>query len=198
MWSYPNGVNKKVFLFCEKGDKKMTSNPFEYGKPITVPSRFLGRQSELIRIRDACSKLRSVSIVGGRRAGKSSLLRQFTIAEVIQKYDFDSEIYLFCFIDLQGLEDIEPFQFWRLILLELVSRLPTGSPHTEKIKKVIENEEFDNLSLRILFMQLAEYRIVFLFDEFETILASSKFPKSFYGHLRFLAIHLRRDRFISH
>ena len=109
------------------------TNPFEYGKPITNPDRFIGRYTELIRIRDALYKLRSVSIVGERRAGKSSLLRQFANPELIQQHGFDLETCLLCFVDLQGLEDIEPAQFWELILPELANKLSSDVSNIDRI-----------------------------------------------------------------
>ena len=53
----------------------MIINPFEYGKPITNPVQFFGRQVELDRVKNACYQMRSISIVGERQIGKSSLLR---------------------------------------------------------------------------------------------------------------------------
>ncbi|MCP4349278.1 MAG: hypothetical protein GY795_27675 [Desulfobacterales bacterium] len=164
----------------------MSINPFEYGGPITNPARFFGRLSELNLIRDACFQLLSISIVGERRAGKSSLLRQFTVPEVIQRFGFEPKEHIFCFFDLQGLEDIELNQFWGLVLAKLVAELPADNPHTEDIKRIVETRNFDNISLRRLFARLEEYKIIFLFDEFETILENQNFSKSFYGHLRYL------------
>jgi hypothetical protein len=50
----------------------------------------------------------------------------------------------------------------------------------------VEKQNFDNISLRFLFDKLKSLKIIFLFDEFETVLQNPKFPKSFYGHLRYL------------
>lgn len=49
-------------------------NPFEYGKPVTG-DRFCGRERELKFIRDRLSKGTSVSLIGLRRIGKTSLLQ---------------------------------------------------------------------------------------------------------------------------
>ncbi|MEZ4859668.1 MAG: ATP-binding protein [Caldilineaceae bacterium] len=51
-------------------------NPFQYGNPV-APEQFYGREAELALIRDRLGKLtpESLSLVGHRRMGKSSLLR---------------------------------------------------------------------------------------------------------------------------
>ena len=141
----------------------MTTNPFEYRKPITNPARFFGRQSELIRIRDSCYKLGSISIVGERRAGKSSLLKLFAGAEMMQEFGFGPE-YIFCFNDLEGSEDSEPAQFWKWVLSKLANKLPEESLRAE-IESVIVTKAFDNDSLRDLFETLFLIKqSKFLFD----------------------------------
>ncbi len=86
----------------------MTTNPFVYGKPITYPAGFLGRKRELNRIYNKFQQLCSVSVVGERRVGKSSLLRLITLSEFRQKFAIGEEFAL-CFADLQGVrkDDID-------------------------------------------------------------------------------------------
>lgn len=163
----------------------MPINPFEYGKPISDPARFFGRQGELARLQDGCHQMRSISIVGERQVGKSSLLRLFTIPAILKKFGFGEE-FIFCFNDLQGFEDITPEQFWRWVLTELSNKF-LKEDQQAKIKTTIEKKLFDNISLRRLFETLTSKRIIFLFDEFETILQNPAFTKSFYGHLRYLS-----------
>jgi AAA+ ATPase superfamily predicted ATPase len=80
----------------------MVINPFEYSKPIAYPDKFFGRQEELNRIKQSCLHLRSISIVGERRSGKTSLLKLFSIPGVIQEFGF-GEDFIFCYIDAEGL-----------------------------------------------------------------------------------------------
>jgi hypothetical protein len=162
----------------------MVINPFEYSKPIAYPDKFFGRQEELNRIKQSCLHLRSISIVGERRSGKTSLLKLFSIPGVIQEFGF-GEDFIFCYIDAEGLEDIEVKDFWENVLSKLGKNLQSESLKKE-IKKIIEREAYDNFSLRDLFEKLGTVKIVFLFDEFETILQNPKFSRSFYGHLRYL------------
>jgi hypothetical protein len=162
----------------------MAINPFEYSKPIKHPDKFFGRQEELTRIREGCRNMRSISIVGERRSGKTSLLKLFIIPGIIRDFNFDKE-FIFCYIDAEGLEDIEPACFWKNVLSQLEKRLHLESLKNE-IKAIIEHEAFENTSLRDLFEKLESVKIIFFIDEFETILQNPRFPKSFYGHLRYL------------
>ena len=159
-------------------------NPFEYGTPITHPDLFFGRRTEITRIQDSVRQMRSISIVGERRVGKSSLLNLMASPDLIAEYDLGNDV-IFCFVDLQGFEEISPPEFWRWILKELYARLPENL--ALEVYNVLENRNFDTLSLRILFEKLSEKNIIFLFDEFESILQNPQFPRSFYGHLRWLS-----------
>ncbi len=161
----------------------MTINPFDYGNPITQRQRFFGRKKELLRIQDAIQQMRCISIVGERRIGKSSLLKFLTLPELIQQNKLGKD-YVLCFADLQGFEEISPQVFWKWILSELSEKLPEKL--SEKVDNIVKVNGFDTLSLRSLFEQMAAKKIIFLFDEFETILENPEFPKSFYGHLRWL------------
>jgi hypothetical protein len=162
----------------------MNQNPFEYGTPITHPNQFFGRRTEIKRIQDSIRQMRSISIVGERRVGKSSLLNLMASPELVAEYDLGDDV-IFCFVDLQGFEEISQSEFWRWILKELYAELPDAL--ALEIYTVLEKGSFDTLSLRILFEKLAEKKIVFLFDEFESILQNPQFPRSFYGHLRWLS-----------
>lgn len=159
-------------------------NPFEYGTPITHPNLFFGRRTEIVRIQDSIRQMRSISIVGERRVGKSSLLNLMTSPELVAEYELGTDV-IFCFVDLQGFEEITPPEFWRWILKELYARLPEAL--ALEVYAVLESGNFDTLSLRILFEKLSSKHIIFLFDEFESILQNPQFPRAFYGHLRWLS-----------
>lgn len=101
----------------------MTTNPFIYGKPVTYSAKFSGRKSELNRIYNKFQQLCSVSIVGERRVGKSSLLRLITLPEFRQQFEIGEEFAL-CFADLQGVrKNIDTDEFWKWILEELSGQL---------------------------------------------------------------------------
>ncbi len=80
------------------------SNPFYYGGRVE-PDQFVGRQSELRRIFTALEvahtgQMQSVSVVGPRRIGKSSLL--WYVTQRYHKYLQNATTYRFVYIDLQN------------------------------------------------------------------------------------------------
>ncbi len=162
----------------------MKTNPFGYTNPITDVQRFFGREKELWRIQDACRQTGSVSIVGERRIGKSSLLRLLSTPEVIKTSGLGDGC-VFCLIDLQGFEEIDNEQFWDCVLRALLKKIPEN--FRDELKKALERKQFDNFSLRLLFEKLEALKIIFLFDEFETILQNPRITLSLYGHLRYLS-----------
>jgi hypothetical protein len=79
-------------------------NPFAYGARITDSSRFVGRANELRRIfamldTAHTGQLQSVSVVGSRRIGKSSLLYHLT--QTYKQKLSQPDRYTFAYIDLQ-------------------------------------------------------------------------------------------------
>jgi len=80
------------------------SNPFYYGGRVE-PDQFVGRQNELRRIFTALEvahtgQMQSVSVVGPRRIGKSSLL--WYVTQRYHKYLQNATKYRFVYIDLQN------------------------------------------------------------------------------------------------
>ena len=80
-------------------------NPFTERGPIRDPKRFFGRKAELTQIFERLATMQSVSIVGERRIGKSSLLTYITATggdRLGKKYEF-------FYLDLQRVESTEDF-----------------------------------------------------------------------------------------
>jgi hypothetical protein len=135
-------------------------NPFEYGSPV-IGDRFFGRDRELAFIRDRLLRGTSVSLVGLRRIGKTSLLKQ-----VIERR-----------VELLG-----ESQTWVLVYLDLATGVGQG-PETviEGLRRGIEKQigrtpwpREDNLDPWVFQEGLEDvrsrgFRVVVMLDEFEAI-----------------------------
>ena len=68
-------------------------NPFTYGKPVSDPTRFVGREEELQQIfsRLGTSSFESSSIVGEGRLGKTSLLNHISHPDTIRRYGLEPD-----------------------------------------------------------------------------------------------------------
>ncbi len=149
---------------------------------IQSPEQFFGRRKEVSRVlsRIGGQRPQSVSIVGERRIGKSSLLFHLTCPDVRKRYLPQDDDLLVVFFDLQQLHDLPPEQFL-LLLSDRIRKTAEGlSPGTTtggyaEFQAVLE--------------QLAANgkRLVLLFDEFDAITSNPLFRKEFYSFLRSMA-----------
>lgn len=87
--------------------EKIVANPYQAGGRLRDPKHFVGRDSDLRQILSRVANMDSVSVVGPRRIGKSSLLHHI-VATGRQRLD-QSQSYLFRYIDLQPLDSVEEF-----------------------------------------------------------------------------------------
>jgi len=161
---------------------KQKGNPYLNRVMIPHPSMFFGRNAVVKRItsRICAGRPQSVSIVGERRIGKSSLLNYLRNPQTRLLLMEDAERTICLFIDFQQLRTIDEGQFLQLIYGELKKTL----------KDQIELElSPDNDGMRFLCEQItqADYKLVMLFDEFESVTKNERVGAQFYSFLRSLA-----------
>jgi len=155
-------------------------NPYLNRVMIPHPGMFIGRHTLVRRIlgRLSGSRPQSISLVGERRIGKSSLLNYlrspFARTEVLEAPDR----CLFVFIDFQQVRALGPERLISLLITEL----------RRQTKMHIEGEE-DYDCMRLVAEVVAEhdFRLVFLFDEFEAITRAPEIGPQLYSFLRSLA-----------
>src|SRR6266498_5436313 len=101
----------------------MSRNPYLNRVAIKDPAQFFGRSREVSKIfsRLAASRPQSLSIVGERRIGKSSLLNYINHPQVRSGYLDQPDAYIFAFIDLQQKRRITPPEFFKE-LFELLAK----------------------------------------------------------------------------
>lgn len=159
-------------------------NPFQYGKPVRDPKNFFGREEEIKSMYDQILSLNSISLIGERKIGKTSLLLHLVHPQTLTKYGITEDILMF-YIDISTYSLSKPSDVFRKFL-ECISEKITG-----KIK-----EEANTLLKReyIPFQQFAEIiakinnnsqKIAFFLDEFENI--SMVKQGDVFSRLRYLA-----------
>ena len=132
-------------------------NPFTERGIIRDPKRFFGRKHELKQIFERLAAMQSVSIVGERRIGKSSLLAVIT-ATGTERLGKD---YEFHYIDLQLVGSTEDF-----------------------IARALDALNAEGETMRDLERALASRKVVLCLDEFEQ---SGNYSKDFFTALRGIA-----------
>jgi serine/threonine protein kinase len=160
-------------------------NPFLNRVMIKRRDDFFGRRQEIKRI---CARLTatppgSISVVGERKIGKSSLLNHVYMpsnrAHLLPRPDK----LIMLFIDLQEQKGMSVESFVKMVLgmasYELRGRLDVSdcAPTLDGIKEMIQR------------IDRAGFHLALFLDEFEAITANPNFNLEFFSFLRFLANH---------
>jgi serine/threonine-protein kinase len=166
----------------------ISPSPAKHGNPylnrvmIPHPSMFFGRESIVKRImrRLSSEKPQSVSIVGERRIGKSSLLNFLNFQETRALHLNDAEKCVFAFVDFQQVRSANANQVVGAIFREL-------RKHVECDPGGGLREDFDGLRTLCTCLSDDGYKLILLFDEFESITKNESIGPDFYSSLRSLA-----------
>jgi serine/threonine-protein kinase len=149
---------------------------------IPDPKMFFGRRALVrrIMIRLSAQRPQSISLVGERRIGKSSLLNFLRSPGIRLEAPEAPDSFLFLFIDFQQARTLDAGQFFGLFFSELRRQHPG---------RVDIDLPADDEGVRILCEAVAEHglRLVFLFDEFECVTKNERIRPELYSFLRSLA-----------
>lgn len=161
----------------------MAGNPYLNRVAIRDPRQFFGRKKELGKIfsRVGAARPQSVSVVGPRRIGKSSLLRYIGDPKIRELFLESSGKHVFFYMDLQQRRDIGPPEFFKGFFSLLRREIPDG----RFLGKAAHDFESTRDALERVHSR--GYKVVVLFDEFDAITANERFTLDFYSFLRSLA-----------
>src|SRR5918911_4252312 len=160
----------------------MSRNPYLNRVAIKDPAQFFGRAREVSKIfsRLTASRPQSISIVGERRIGKSSLLNYVDHPQVRARYLDQPDAYVFAFIDLQQKRRITPAEFFKE-LFELMAK-ETGDESL-----LAEEPSFDAMRGLLERFRRRSRKLIVLLDEFDAITTNRAFDLEFYSFLRSIA-----------
>lgn len=160
-------------------------NPYTNRIMIKDKRFFFGRNSEIKKIfsRIGGGRPQSVSVIGMRNIGKSSLLFHAYSREIAQKYIKNVDKYVFVFVDLQMKKSMDVKQFFQLLQREIRAQAPPEL--TDSIPEV-ENT-YDGFAQIIQSFDSMKKKIVLFMDEFEVLVSNEKFEADFFAFLRSLA-----------
>ena len=157
-------------------------NPYLNRVMVPHPAMFFGRRALVRRImsRVSAPKPQSISIVGERRIGKSSLLNYLRSPPARTEVLDSPGSFLFLLIDFQQARTLDAGQFFGLIFSELRRQ------HAGRIELELPEEDE---GMRLLCEALASsgLHLVFLFDEFECVTKNERIRPDLYSFLRSLA-----------
>jgi serine/threonine-protein kinase len=175
-------LTKETLVAEKHADAEPGSNPYMNRLAIQNPQDFYGRSSELTRIYERIKAVRpqSISMVGIRRIGKSSLLRAIHHPENRRRYLPNPQEYVFVLMDLQARRNVEVTDFFQYIYQELQKE------YRSRLKVNVE-PDYEGMQQIVQTFQEAGLKLVFLWDEFESVTRNQKFGPEFYSYFRALA-----------
>lgn len=157
-------------------------NPFLNRVMIKSRHDFVGRAKDVRRIysRIDASHPQSVSIVGERRVGKSSLLNFIYDKDNRRKHMTNYDTSLFVYLDFQNIADFTVDKF--VLFLCGVLELEMGES-----LQLGDCSGLDALREAVIQIHNEGKRIIILMDEFEVITRNEQFEEEFFSFLRSLA-----------
>jgi class 3 adenylate cyclase len=157
-------------------------NPYLNRVMLPHPAMFFGRKALIRRIftRLTAQRPQSVSLVGERRIGKSSLLNYLNFPGTRLAFTEDAEQYIQLFIDFQQLRTLDEGGLIAVIFKELERQLK------EHITLRLA-PDFDGMHYLCEAVTQAGYKFILFFDEFESVTKNEKIGPEFYSFFRSLA-----------
>jgi len=153
-------------------------NPYCHREPIENPDQFFDREEILSDLFEYIQMRQSVSLVGERRIGKTSILYQLLDRKVRARRLAEIDRYVFVYVNPDlGIE--KPPDFYHAVFRSIENQVPSFAFSEEK--------EIGQRTAREYFWQLRPLCLVLLLDEFQKFTMNESFSEDFYSFLRAIA-----------
>ncbi len=156
-------------------------NPFFHRGAIRRVEDFVGREAEINQMLGLLRNGQSVSLIGPRRIGKSSLLLHLCHAGVRSPHRLDPPHALFVMLDCQELAGSPPEEVYELMLDGLLDAAAEAGLAVEQAEQPGTYRALDR-TLQQVYSQGAG--VVVLLDEFELLAANQHLTPYFFARLR--------------
>jgi serine/threonine protein kinase len=177
------GVTGTITGLSTLADRSSKRNPYLNRVMIKHSSEFFGRSREIRKIysRLDAPHPQSISIVGDRKIGKSSLLNYIYHPRNRRRYMENHENTIFIYLDFQRDSEHDVPTFIDFLFSMFAYECGNAHDYTKHQKTL------DQLKAVIEELNSEGKRIVILMDEFEAITRNKNFEESFFSYLRALA-----------
>jgi serine/threonine protein kinase len=178
-----SGAAPKFTGLSAYADRTIQRNPYLNRVMISNPSEFFGRDRDIRRIysRLDAPRPQSISVVGERRIGKSSLLYHIYRARNRREHMSNHANTIFIYLDFQQDLQFDVPRFIDFMFNMLSYESKSDQDYTKR------ETTLDELKNVIQELHNAGKRIVILMDEFEVITRNPRFEGHFFALLRALA-----------
>ena len=156
-------------------------NPFFHRGAIRRAEEFHGREAEISQILALCRNGQSVSIVGPRRIGKSSLLLHLCRPSVQSRYGLTPDKAIYAPVDCQELGGSPPEEIYEALLTSIMDAADSIGVDLDNVQRPGTYRALDRVLNSIVNRGVA---IVVLLDEFELLAANERLTPYFFARLR--------------
>ena len=161
-------------------------NPYYDHTAVRDPAMFFGREEELSELYEAGHRLQSISIVGQRHIGKSSIFKYMGLPEVQSRFEqrFHYQLCqrIFILIDLRDYLDKKREDFFTSVSEQIFDR----ARQVADIRLPQKNGA-DQLSELLEQIEKSKFHPVLLMDAFDKVTRNPQFDLDFFSFLRSLA-----------
>lgn len=162
------------------------SNPFFHRGPINDPSYFYNRKMEIGRCLHLLQTGTSISIIGPRKIGKTSLLFHLINPDALQAFSLSMKNCLLVYLDCAGLYELTVKELYELILEEINEKLTAQGLSIPYILSDTRTAYSD--FVRSIKLITKTHRLILILDEFEGLSANPHFDQTFFAGLRAMSI----------
>ncbi len=161
-------------------------NPYYDYTAVRDPAMVFGREDELSELYEASHRLQSISIVGLRHIGKSSLFKHMGLPEVqakfARRYPYQLSQRIFILIDLRDYLDKNREDFFISVSEQIFA-------HAREVANIRlpQKNGADQLSELLEQIEKEGFHPVLLMDAFDKVTRNPRFDPDFFSFLRSLA-----------
>lgn len=156
-------------------------NPFFHRGAIRRSEEFHGRDAEIEQILGLLRNGQSVSLIGPRRIGKSSLLLHVARPRTRAAFQLDRPQALFVLLDCQEFGGSPPEEVYEALLTELTDAAAQAGVDVGQVTRFGTYRSLDRVLNHI---HREGTGVVVLLDEFEMLAANEKLTPYFFARLR--------------
>lgn len=158
-----------------------TDNPFFHRGAIRRAEEFYGRQNEIGQVLGLLRNGQSVSLIGPRRIGKSSLLLHLVRPQVREAHQLNTSSILFVLLDCQEFGGSPPEEVYEALLAEIVEQAHEVGCVLDDVDRYGTYRSLDRVLNQL---SQAGVNVVVLLDEFELMAGNPRLTPYFFARLR--------------
>lgn len=161
----------------------LSPNPYGDYDVVREFEMFFGRKHELVTLYDALAKHRSISLLGKRHVGKSSLLNFLGLPALQERCGYHLPNHLFILTDWRDYLSKTREDFFHRVCEQII--LQASPVLTLQYSADLTGE--NRFRALLEYIKLAGYHTVLLMDAFDRVTSNTEFDPPFFSVLRSLA-----------